>query len=285
MHMSVSISATAPNLQKARDTSGFVFSDFLLARPTNTPLVMAAYPVSAISDEADSVILASVNPDWMSKIMSNLGGRPGISAALVDSAGTVLAAPVDQASMVGRPLDNAPLLSAIAEPAINSDQAEGSLSFTAADGTKRAVNFARIPGTQSRLIVSIDEAKVSAAINRDIRTAYLQLGFVSLFVPLGALVAAEKLIIHPIDMMAATAKRFGQGDWSARAPRSSLPAEFVPLARALNAMAAQLGQRERELVESNDRLIVIASIDMLRARQPPRLPEPARFRMAEGPAI
>src|SRR5437588_7792188 len=64
-------------------------------------------------------------------------------------------------------------------------------------------------------------------------------------------------------MMAATAKRFGQGDWSARAPRGRLPAEFVPLARALNAMAAQLGQRERELVASNDRLTVMASIDML----------------------
>jgi diguanylate cyclase (GGDEF)-like protein len=37
----------------------------------------------------------------------------------------------------------------------------------------------------------------------------------------------------------------------------------VPLARAFNAMAAQLGQRERELVATNDRLTVIASIDML----------------------
>ena len=125
------------------------------------------------------------------------------------------------------------------------------------------MNFARIPGTQSRLIVSIDETKVSAAINRDIRTAYLQLCFVCLFVLLGALVAAEKLIIHPIEMMAATAKRFGQGDWSARAGRSRLPAEFMPLARAFNAMAAQLSERERELVATNDRLTVMASIDML----------------------
>ena len=37
----------------------------------------------------------------------------------------------------------------------------------------------------------------------------------------------------------------------------------MPLARAFNAMAAQLGQRERELVATNDRLTVIASIDML----------------------
>ena len=83
---------------------------------------------------------------------------------------------------------------------------------------------------------------MSADINREIRTAYLQLGFVCLFVLLGALVAAEKLIIRPIETMAAMAKRFGQGDWSVRAAHSRLPAEFVPLARAFNAMAAQLGR-------------------------------------------
>ena len=80
---------------------------------------------------------------------------------------------------------------------------------------------------------------------------------------LGALVAAEKLIIQPIEMMAATATRFGQGEWSVRARAPRLPAEFVPLARAFNAMAAQLGKRERELVATNDRLTVMASIDML----------------------
>src|ERR1700760_2713135 len=64
-------------------------------------------------------------------------------------------------------------------------------------------------------------------------------------------------------MLADMATRFGQGDRSARAARTRLPAEFVPLARAFNAMAAQLAQRERELVATNDRLTVIASIDML----------------------
>ena len=63
--------------------------------------------------------------------------------------------------------------------------------------------------------------------------------------------------------MATAAKRFGQGDWSARAGRRNLPAEFVPLARAFNAMAAKLGERERELIATNDRLTVMASIDML----------------------
>ena len=64
-------------------------------------------------------------------------------------------------------------------------------------------------------------------------------------------------------MLAGMATRFGQGDSSARAASKRLPSEFVPLARAFNAMAAQLAQRERELVATNDRLTVIASIDML----------------------
>ncbi len=252
-----------PYLIKARESRDFVFSDFVLARPTNSPVVMAAYPVSAINPDADSVVLAGVNLDWMSKIMSNLGNRPGVTAALVDSSGTVLAAPAGQAGMIGRPLDILPLLSSIDDKAIGSNQPVGSLSFFASDGSKRLINFARIAGTQSRLIISIDEAKASAAINREIRTAYLQLAFVCLFVLLGALVAAQKLIIQPIETMAAMAKRFGHGEWSVRAVRKSLPAEFVPLARAFNAMAAQLGKRERELVATNDRLTVMASIDML----------------------
>jgi len=250
-------------LMKARESREIVFSDFLLAKLTNNPVMMAAYPVSAINTDADSIVLAGVNLDWMSKIMSNLGGRPGVSAVLIDSTGTVLAAPTDQVSMIGRSLDAVPLLSAIAAKAIDSDQAKGSLSFVAVDGSKRAVSFARIAGTGSRLIVSIDETKVSAAIDREIRTAYLQLGFVCLFVLLGALICAEKLIIRPIEMMAGMAKRFGHGDWSARAARNRLPAEFIPLARAFNAMAAQLAERERELVATNERLTVIASIDML----------------------
>ncbi|MDH6261487.1 diguanylate cyclase [Bradyrhizobium sp. BR13661] len=252
-----------PYFQQAQETGRFVLSDFILSRPVQSPTVMAVYPVSAFSGAADAVVLATVNLDWMSKVMNNLGGREGITAVLVDSAGTVLAAPADQHSVVGRPLDNMPLMSAIADKALRSDQDEGSLSFLAADGSRRAVSYTRIAGTNARLIASIDEDKVSAAVSRDIRTAYLQLAFVVMFVLLGALIAAEKLVIKPIEMLADMAKRLGEGDLSARAARTRLPSEFVPLARAFNGMAAQLSQRERELIATNDRLTVMASIDML----------------------
>jgi diguanylate cyclase (GGDEF)-like protein len=135
-----------------------------------------------------------------------------------------------------------------------------SLEATRANEIAQAIH---IPGTGSRLVVSVDEAQVAASVNREISAAYLQFGFVCLGALLGAWIAAERLIVQPIEMMAAMAMRFGQGDWSARAGHGRLPPEFVPLARAFNAMAAQFGQRERELVATNDRLTVMASIDML----------------------
>jgi len=252
-----------PYMKKARASREIVFSDFTFVPAINTAVILAAFPVAAINKDSDAVVVASLSLDWMSKLMNNLGGRPGVSAALVDSNGIVLAAPQDAASLIGKSLDTVPLLSAIAETALSSDKDHGSLSFRAVDGSRRELSFTKIFGTGARLIASIDEDKVTAAINRDIRTAYLQLLFVCLFVLLGALIAAEKLIIKPIDALASMAKRLGEGDLSARAVRSHLPAEFVPLARAFNAMAAQLSQRERELVATNDRLTVIASIDML----------------------
>src|SRR6266850_5861229 len=116
-------------IKQARETGGFVFSDFLFAKSNHRPIMMAAYPVSAINREEDAIVVAGMNLDWMSKIMSNLGGRPGISAVLVDSAGVVLAAPADQTSMIGKPLDSVPLLSALTHKALVSGAPSGSVAF------------------------------------------------------------------------------------------------------------------------------------------------------------
>src|SRR3954466_15456593 len=150
-----------PYFKKMRETGGFVLSDYLFGRGVKKPTIIAAYPVAAIDADEDAFVVAAVNLDWMSLTMGNLGGRPGGSAVMVDSVGTVIAAPPDQVSMIGRSLNHLPLLSGVAAQALAPDQAKGSVSFTAADGTPRAASFARIPGTDSRLIVSIDEAKVS----------------------------------------------------------------------------------------------------------------------------
>jgi len=252
-----------PYFKQAVATGEFTVSDYVFGRLSKLPTVMAAYLAPGETKPDDAVILAAINLDWMSKLMGNLGERPGVTALLVDHAGTVLAAPAGNTNAVGRPMDDLAVLPLIEADLRNSQRESGSLSFVTDDGTSRAVSFATIPGTNAQLIVSIDEASVSAGADHDIRTAYIQLAVVCLLVLFGALVVAERMIIKPIRTMETMAKRFGRGGWSARVPGNRLPAEFIPLARAFYGMAAQLRGRERELRASNEQLTVLASVDML----------------------
>jgi diguanylate cyclase (GGDEF)-like protein len=247
--------------KRALEQHEFVLSDFLFSRGAKMPSVIAAYPTTALDAGDQAVMVATINLEWMSQAMASLAGRPGVTTALIDGDGVVLATPPDQKSMIGQPLDVLTRLPSLKDQV--GPDSNAPIVVSSGDGSQRTVSLVRIRGTASRLVLSIDESKVSAGINREIRTAYLQLALVCLFVLLGALIAAERLIVQPIGLLTAMAKQFGQGDWSARAARARLPAEFVPLARAFNAMAAQLGQRERELVATNNRLTVIASIDVL----------------------
>jgi len=244
-------------------TGGFVFSDYLLAKTTGLPIMMAAYPVSALDRNQNAVIVAGINLDWLSRILDAVADRPGISAALIDRAGIIVAASENQSRLIGRPVAEVGVLSTIAAKLGALRESQGSLSFVANDGARYRAQLAPINETGSRLIFSMNEDLMTADIRRDIRNAYLKIALICGVLLAGTLFAAERLIIQPIGALASVVRRFGNGDWSARATQNGLPAEFVPLAKAFDAMAGQLAKREGDLLEANDRLTVMASVDLL----------------------
>ncbi len=253
-----------PYVRDALASRSLVLSDYIFSRATRQPTIIAAYPLrTGGGARPDSVIVAAVNLRWMSSVMNEFGGRPGVTALLIDSQGVVLAAPDDLASTIAHPLADRTLMTAIVGHEAESGAQSGTFTHQVSDGGRRTVSFARLPGTGARLVVAINEATVTAGINREIRLAYVQLAFVCLLVLLGALLVVEGLIMRPIQLMTQTAKRFGRGEHDSRAARSELPTEFVPLARAFNIMATRLAGRERELLASNNRLSVMASVDVV----------------------
>lgn len=249
-------------LKKVQVSRALVLSDYIFSRATHQPTIMAAYPLKSSDNGRTGVaIIAAVDLRWMSSVMNELGGRPGVTALLIDSNGVVLAAPDDLASTLGRPLPDKTLLPAIVAYESGTGAQGGAFTHRPPGEGKRRMSFAQLPGSTARLIVSIDEAKVSAGINREIRLAYIQLAFVCLMVLLGALLVVEGLIMRPIQTLAGIAQKLGRGEREARAARHELPTEFMPLARAFNTMATQLTTRESELLASNNRLSVIATMD------------------------
>lgn len=248
---------------KARELHDFVISDYIPSRITTLPTLIAAYPVSAVDGNQESVVIAAIDLKWMSQLLANRGGRSGVSVVLVDGTGTILASPPESMNLIGQKLKDTSLLEAVTLREINLDREYGSISFESADGEKKAVSFARVTGTRARMIVSINQSVMLGDINREIRTAYIQLAIVVLATLLGAWFAGERLIIRPLRMMTDTASRFGRGEFSAKASNASLPIEFIPLAKAFDTMASQLSEREREMAAANDRLTVIASLDLV----------------------
>ncbi|MFZ5733785.1 MAG: diguanylate cyclase domain-containing protein [Pseudomonadota bacterium] len=249
--------ADRPYFKTVLDTHEFTISDFVMGRGSSSPTVVAVYSTLAFDQRNPAVLVASVNLDWLGKIIAFTESRPGLQAMLVDSKGTIIAERSEGPARIGQLMDDLPLLGMI------GDRLEGSLSMMSADGARKMMAYHRVPGTDMRMIVRIDEATMLAAINSEIRNAYLQLAVLVLIAFGGAWLTSESLIIRPIRALTGMTRRFGQGDWAVRATRKRLPAEFAPLARAFDAMAVKLAERERELVASNDRLAVIATNDLI----------------------
>ena len=137
------------------------------------------------------------------------------------------------------------------------------LTETGIDGVRRIFGFVQLPGTQARIAVGFDESEVVARANHAMWTALGQLCFVAMLVLLGIWFGGERLLMRPIRALANTARRIGHGD--SKTPATALPwaAEFVPLAVALDDMAARLSGREQELRDSNSQLRELAQVDGL----------------------
>ena len=234
----------------------FVLSDYLIGKAFSDPSIMAAFPTSAINPDVEAVVVTSVALNWLEEIVGKSASRAGMTVMLVDGGGAVLASkPAADNSAASRIMIERVTASA-------GDEFVGSAKSDVSD-EQRMFASARVPDTNARLVVSIDERALLASIERDIRAAYLQLGLVGLLVLIGAWFMSERLIIRPIQLLTNAATRFGAGDMTARTVQNGLPPEFAPLAHAFNGMATRLAERERELLNLNSQLSVLASVDTL----------------------
>jgi diguanylate cyclase (GGDEF)-like protein len=234
----------------------FVLSNYVIDKADRAPSIVAAFPTSIISPDVEAVIVTSIALTWLEELVGRVQTSSGMTVSLIDGAGAVLAVKpeVDNSGTARAVIDQ--VVATAGEEAAGSVQSGNSpVGFMFAS--------ARVPGTGARLIVSIDERAMLGSIDRDIRAAYLQLALVGVLVLIGAWFMSERLIIRPIRLLTSAATRFGAGDLSARSVQNGLPPEFAPLAQAFNSMATRLAERERELMNLNSQLSVLASVDTL----------------------
>jgi diguanylate cyclase (GGDEF)-like protein len=246
-----------PHFQNALRTKDFALSDYMVNRLHQWPALIATYPAVGADGETEGIVMAMTNLKWMGELAEAVARRAGASVMLLDSVGTLVAASADQENLVGKPF----AAQSLARDMLARD--EGTTTTEGFDGVRRIFAFARVPWTQARLAVGLDERAIQNGIDRETSIAYMQLGVFSIFVLLVAWFGGEQLIVKPIRSLVRTAQRFGRGDFHVRATQESWIAEFEPLAAALDDMAKKLAGREEELRIANEHLEELASLDGL----------------------
>jgi diguanylate cyclase (GGDEF)-like protein len=244
-------------VHEALRTKSFVVSDYVVAKVTQAPALIAAYPAQNNDPAKTAVVAAAIDLEWVNQLISSLVARAGSIMFLVDSAGTIVAADKGIANWIGKTIDSTPLLKAIAAGKT------GTITTAAFDRGPSIFAFVEVPSTKARLIVGVPEGDIIGRVDRDIRTAYVQLFIFALLVLVAAWFVGEHLIVAPIRALAKKATQFGRGDLDVQPGKEAWATEFVPLVTALDDMAAKLAVRERELREANAHLSNLVSVDGL----------------------
>jgi diguanylate cyclase (GGDEF)-like protein len=246
-----------PHFQNALRSRDFALSDYLINRTHQAPTLVATYPAIKDDGSISAVVLAMINLDWIGELAEVAAQRSGGSVLLLDGSGTLIAASADEEGLVGNRFATQDLT----RDMLARD--EGTITTAGFDGVRRIFAYVRVPYTEARLAVGLDESAVQAGIDRELAVAYMQLALFGAFVLLVAWFGGEQLIVRPIRSLVRTAARFGRGELQVRATKESWLAEFEPLAVALDDMARKLYAREEELQIANEHLEELASLDGL----------------------
>jgi diguanylate cyclase (GGDEF)-like protein len=244
-------------VRNARRSWNFVLSDYLVNRATREPTVIAAQPTMTYDERSNAIIISSIDLQWIGRLAGRIAQRSGAIAFLVDGNGFVLAGIPGRADMVGRGQGDHPLIRALLTSSGTTFAAEG------LDGVRRIFAVMRIPGTEARFVVGLDEREILSRIDREVGISYLQLVLFGLIVLFAAWFGGEQLIVEPIRTLSRMAARIGRGELEVHPGREKWAAEFAPLAAALEEMASRLAEREQDLRSTNLQLEELASIDGL----------------------
>jgi diguanylate cyclase (GGDEF)-like protein len=244
-------------IRKAREQGGFVLSEQVLDRTNGAPAVIAAQLAPGPGPQGAAILAARIDLRWIGRTSSAIARHAGAAAVLLDGQGTVLAAVPDREEGIGTRFADPSLLTQMLS------QAEGQAAMPWSDGERRIGAFARLPGTDSLVVVGLNEYEVLSRIDREIGIAYLQLVMFGLLTLLAAWFGGEQLIVEPIRALTRVAIRIGRGELDARPSGQVWAVEFAPLVSALADMGRQLSERDRELRSANRHLETLASIDCL----------------------
>jgi signal transduction histidine kinase len=201
------------------------------------PIVVIAVPI-----EGRGAVIARIDGAAINELFDRIELSQQVVISVRDSEGHVLYRRRGSEAPTEADANWAPLSSALGSERTNVVELVSPI-----DGVKRVYGVAHIRDTGLIAMIGTPSSTLYEPARQRLNR-YGLVGLVALLLAVGAALVIARSIVTPVRRLRATAQQLGAGDLTARAPVKE-SGETGDLARAFNAMANRIKERERRLTE------------------------------------
>jgi signal transduction histidine kinase len=201
------------------------------------PIVVIAVPI-----ERGGAVIARIDGAAINELFDRIELSQQVVISVRDTDGHVLYRRRGSEAPSEADVNWAPLSSVLGDERTNVVEL-----ISPVDGVKRVYGVAHIRDTGLIAMIGIPSSKLYEPARRRLNR-YALVGLFALLLAIGAALVIERSIVLPVRRLRSTAQQLGAGNLTARAPVKE-KGEIGDLAKAFNAMAARIKEREERLTE------------------------------------
>jgi signal transduction histidine kinase len=248
-----------PYFRAALETGAFSMGEYQIGRLSGKPAVAFAEPVRNRAGRVVSLVVASVDLDWLRAALAR-AHPPGGTILFLDRHGTILARHPEGSPAAGSLF---PLAARLAELARSGRELEEPSEAGGGETWWQVGRLSEGGAAAGYLALGIPGGVLFEAANRALVRQLFALALVAAVALGGVWLFADALVVPRVEKLSAAVRRLGAGDLSARTALPRGGGELGELAAAFDGMAASLERRsaERDRAEAELR----RSEDALRA--------------------
>lgn len=230
---------------------------------TGKPSLTLAYPILDASGHVDEVIVASLNPDLIARMLLDAQAPVDATLLLMDSTGTVISRyPLSQRIQPGMQAGAAPIIHTVLQREMG-----GTVEAAGLDGVRRLYAFTPLlndPASDLYLLVGVQPQQAYAAADQAFRKAMLGMLLTGLAALGLAWLIGYTLVLQRIRQLVNVTHRWVEGQMNVRTNMSYRGGEIGELAHAFDQMGEALQEREEQLRLLQSITAAVSTADDLR---------------------
>lgn len=229
--------------RRAVTSNDFAAGEFQIGRITGKPAINFAFPVHDSTGRITGAVFAALDVIWINQLAARTPLPDGATVVIIDADGTILARVPNQASLVGLPLGDAALRSAI------QHGGQQVMSVSTSDGVTHLVAVVPLVSgaTGARVAAYLPQAVALADARQALGRDLAILAALTLLVLAVAWYGGDFFVLRRIRTLAAAARQLGNGDLATRTRLPHGDGEIGLLAGSFDTMAESLQERDRHL--------------------------------------